>query len=160
MHGLSAAAAAATASVTPVACSCPHPLLLLHLSFPSLLPLSPSCRRPAVAPVCRVRLLPKDRNGYIKAECLAVASPRVSSYKWLRDNQTSLLSLEDERSSSSDVSILTIPVDATLESYACVASNIIGSSTCRLQAHQIQGNALCTATAQQTQTCKRRQSGR
>lgn len=95
-------------------------------------------------PVCQLRLLPKDRNGFIKAECRASSNPAVSSFKWIRDNET-LLSLEDGERLSEDGALLTIP-DSNLESYACIASNIMGSSTCRLQAHQIQGNAL--------QTCK------
>lgn len=93
------------------------------------------CSYPSDPPECKVRLLPKEKNGHTKIECQAIASPPVTSYTWTKDNVT-VTTHELQEGKSGSILIL---YDGSIESYTCVTSNMMGVATCKLEAHQIQG---------------------
>lgn len=89
-------------------------------------------------PECKVRLLPKEKDGHAKVECQASSSPPVTSFKWLRNNQT-VMDVDAEDQNSLDQKSILLIRESSVESLVCNAKNMMGSTTCILQAHQMQG---------------------
>lgn len=95
-------------------------------------------------PECKVRLLPKELDGHAKVECKASSSPPVTSFKWLANNQT-VRDVDAEDQDSLDQRSVLLIRESSIESLVCSAKNMMGSTTCILQAHQMQGKFLSSS---------------